>query len=308
MICPSCGFEVDGQATACPYCDADLTVTSPLHATGASWCTACGALVGPDDTVCPRCGAACESPLAAKVAARREDEPSDHKTTLTSAIPVEGQDDVALGSAPAPISRYIAAIAVGVCALVVLVLIVWQPWVDRNAGREHVDPIPSQSSPQVINALSGQDFRESTATRLGEQGSRTTLEWAQDGYEITIGLAARLKANWGLLSQVADGTITQGLDTGRDEAAAILSEASTLYEDIAGAPEDEGYLTEVGRLMNLVEWLKTCSEGVLNGWDSAMANDEGARADAIESALEEAGAQEASSEFVAHYEEWEPTK
>lgn len=307
MICPSCGFEVDGQATVCPYCDADLTVTSPLHAANAGWCPACGTLVGPDDKVCPRCGAECTGISVVKQTQKSMDD-SVRKTVLSSAIPLEGEEDIAPVPAPAPVSRYVAAIAVGVCALVVLVLMVLQPWADRGAAPERTQPIPSSSSPQVINALSGQDFRESTATRLGAQGERSTIEWAEDGYEITIGLAARLKSNWGLLTQVADGTVTQGLDVGRDEAAAILAEASTLYGDIAGAPEDEGYLTEVSRLMNLVEWLKASSQGVLDGWDAAMSNDVPDRAEAIETALEEAGVEEASSEFVAQFEEWEPAK
>ena len=305
MICPGCGFEVDEGLLTCPYCDADLTQTSPLHATGASWCAECGALLGKDDAVCPSCGTPCpQAPTVAPAAKRGEGTPVA-RTELTSAIPDDG-DDVTSGNSPAPIFRYVATIAAGACALVALVLFVWQPWIPRDNVPARIEPTPSQNTPQVINALSGQDFRESTATRLGERGSRTTIEWAHDGYEIMIGLAARLKSNWALLTQVADGTITQGLDLGRDEAASIVSEVRTLYEDVAGAPEDEGYLVEVGRLMNLIEWLDTSSEGVLDGWDAAMATDENARGEAIVDALGQAGVDGASSEFVAHYEEWEP--
>ena len=307
MICPSCGFEVDEQALTCPYCDAELTATSPLRATGASWCSSCGSLVGPDDTVCPACGAPCaHAATETNAAAARATD--DTEAVLASAIPSEGDEQPVRGHTPAPIGRYVAAVCAGAVVLVALILAVWQPWAARDDKSERIEPIPSQSSPQIINALSGQDFRESTATRLGAQGSRTTFEWAHDGYEIMIGLAARLKANWALLDQVADGSLTSGLDTGRDEAQAIVSEATTLYQDIAGAPEDEDYLLQVGQLMNLVEWLRTSAQGVADGWDAAVSTDEDARGEAIAAALEGSGANEASSEFVDHYVEWEPTE
>lgn len=304
MICPSCGFEVDEQALTCPYCDAELTSTSPLHATVASWCASCGALLNPGDTVCPSCGAArADVPAAPSFPPER---PKEEETLLSSAIPSESEEEVPLRHTPAPLTRYVAAICAGAVAIIALVLVIWQPWVSRDTTPEHIEPTPSQNNPGFINALSGQDFNETAMTRLGPQGSRTTIEWAHDGYDIMIGLAARLKANWALLEQVADGTVTGGLDAGRDEASAIATETLTLYQDVAGAPEDEDHLLDVGQLMNLIEWLETSSKGVLAGWEAAMENEGDARGEAIAAALDESGANEASASFVEHYVEWEP--
>lgn len=308
MICPGCGFEVDEQALTCPYCDADLTSTSPLRATGASWCSSCGALLEPGDTVCRSCGAPCEAQEGSAAFVPLREQPKED-VVLTSAIPMEEEGIESLGGhTPAPIFRYVAAILAAVLAVAAFVVFVWQPWTVRDIPDERITPTPSQNEPQVINTLSGQDFSESTSTRLGAQGSRTTFEWAHDGYEIMIGLAARLKSNWELLDAVADGSLASGLDTGRDEANAILSELTTLYQDVAGAPEDEEYLLQVGQLMNLIEWLRTSAQGVIDGWDAAMSSDEAARADAVAAALEESGANGASESFVAHYKEWEPTE
>lgn len=304
MICPGCGFEVDDGLLTCPFCDADLTATSPIHAARARWCASCGSLVDERQTACPVCGAA-QTDAFEHASGIQEGGQRTSLPQLSSALPDDGEGPD-LRTTPALARRYILAVVAGIVALICVLGFVWHPWAP-DPGKS-IEPKPGAQpgqAPATINTLAGQDFRESTATRLGAQGLRTTYEWTHDAYEILIGLAARVSANWSQLDSVVDGNYGQSLDVGRDEATAILQEIDTLRQDISNSFEGEDYQNQVSKLLNLVDLLRTCSEGVLNGWDAATSADEGDRAEAITQALEASGAYSASQEFIDAYQEWE---
>lgn len=302
MICPSCGFEVDDGLLSCPFCDADLTSTAQIHAAVADWCPSCGALLDPQDETCPICGAARKGRRLVAPAP----EPTDSDTLLSSALPDEEERAKLLRRRSVPTARSVLAAVCGAIALVAVVLLLWHPWAPRNAssGDERLEPTQG-SEPHVINTLAGQDFRESTVTRLGPQGSRTTYVWVYDAYEIMIGLAARLASNWTQLEYVADGSYAKSLDVGRDEASAILNELDILYADLAVIPEDGNQTARAGELLELVDLLRTSCRGVVEAWEAAMEAEAGERASAIESALERTGAQDAANRFIAAYQDWE---
>lgn len=304
MICPGCGFEVDDGLLACPFCDADLTATSPIHAARARWCTSCGSLVDAQEMACPVCGAAQTDDFEDVSGIQGRERPNS-LPRLSSALP-DDSEDTDLRSSPALARRYILAVVAGIIAIICVVGFVWHPWApDPGKTNEPKPGAQPGQPPMAINTLAGQDFRESTSTRLGAQGLRTTYEWTHDAYEILIGLAARVSANWSQLDSVVDGTYAQSLDVGRDEANSILQEIDTLHQDISDSFEGEDYLNQVAKLMDLVDLLRTCSEGVLNGWDAAASADEDARVEAITQAMEASGAYSASQEFIDAYQEWE---
>lgn len=306
MLCPSCGFEVDDTLLSCPYCDADLTQTSPLRAAEASWCASCGSILGPEDETCPHCGAERQGFSGRKPATRDIDSTSD--TRLVSALPAEEDTSGVKEPKSVPIRRYVVALVAGCFVLAALVLVILQPWRQDAVSVERSAPNTSGESVRVINELSGQDFRESTSTRLGNKGTRDSYEWLYEGYEIMIGLAARLKDNWAQLVSVADGTYAQGLDAGRDEASAIVLELDALYGDIASSADVDDYLNRVGDLLELIDSLDCGAQGVLDAWNAAMGAEEADRPQAILQALDASGANDAAAQFVSNYQDWHITR
>ena len=336
MICPHCGARMADGTPTCPVCRSDMGVTNKIPSTRGTWCPSCGALIPEGSALCPKCGL--PSPEAPTVRPVRdiklpkvsdadstsefsaitlpEPDPEDAVYEARSALPPErpSVEDRTLGYDRMAHVRVmiIAAIA----ALVVMggsIIYITHPFdpgkYDQRA-REQADT-STAGSPGQIEALSGQDIRETTpAYDAGE----ASFELIHQTYLDLGDLADRLDEQEAyFLATYLDDDDEEARQQGLDAAEDLAIDISNAIDSASQLGSGSVYADDIDHIVQLGNWLRNRVDVLVEAWEIDLAYMAPSQVqDIIDSTYysdkDSDGVSAYKGYFDENYPQWEPSK
>lgn len=329
MICPRCGRRVPDGTLVCPHCHASTDVTQKISLDDLSWCPSCGALVAAGTERCPKCGYELVSEPPARPV-RNLDLPeiddgsgaddaaqTGVMTRIESAIPA-ADDEASPGAARDRMPRTRAFALAALLAVAVVggaAILITHPWDPTASQTKATEPADTSMSgfPGVVESLSGQDGKSTTATTSGDDDDETDEDVQLEPDEALLAyheqlatLADEVDECEQTLRDACEGTASP---TASDELASAQQTSiavSNLIATIEAADDADGTLTEDREhLETLGNWLRNRCDALTDAWELL------ADADDVSSVSSLALAQVESSAdyrelFEEYFDAWEP--
>lgn len=292
MICPVCKTEVPDDASVCPACRTDLSVTRVMPRLQGSWCPSCGALIPDGSDACPKCGTPLKvksnvSEVAKRVPSLEDTQahaPVSPESTnvmprIESAIPAEPDPaDEVYGREYLPRTRKFLFAAVA--SLVIVgggILLITHPWNPTLTATRATTPadVSTAGFPGEVTHLKGQDSVTDTVTTVASADEQTYSELI-DAYTELGQISKQADELESELDEVGISGSAEERAQGNEDAQTLSISISNLMTSISKIEVSTTgtYTEDRSNLVTLGNWLRNRIEAIASAWERSAASDD----------------------------------
>lgn len=292
MICPSCKSEIPDDASICPACRTNLSMTRVMPRLQGSWCPACGALVPQDSEKCPKCGTPVHietkaKKLSERIASIDEQDSDDEDSQQTSVMP---RIDSAIPSAPDPqeealygrehlprVQMFLFAAFASLFIVgggIILITHPWDPSLTDTRATTAAD-VSTAGYPGEVDRLSGQDKRLSAT-----DAATSTVSADEQTYNDLIDCYTELGQISKQADELEDELDEYGISGSSEEREQGYGDAHTLSVTISNlitsisnieVSTTGTYTQDRDNMVTLANWLRNRIEAIETSWERSSA-------------------------------------